>query len=65
MPNMKVSEFSAYSKSQREIVRQADILWWAIKKFYKPYGELSEVRLYLDDGDFSVAITCEDEPDED
>ena len=64
MPNMKVSEFSAYSKDERSIVRESDALWWHIKKRYKPYGELLEVRLYLDDGDFCVGITCEDEPDE-
>ena len=61
---MKVSEFTAYSKPKREIIRQADILWWAIKKLYKPYGELNKVELFVDDGDFTVKIFCSEEPDE-
>lgn len=62
---MKTSEIKVHNKEEREIIRQADSLWWSVKRMYKKYGDLERIELYLDDnGDFSIKILCGEEPEE-
>lgn len=62
---MKTSEIKVYNQNERQVIREADSLWWNVKRMYKKYGDLERIELYLDDnGDFSIKILCGEESEE-
>lgn len=63
---MRTSEIKVHNQAERQVIREADSLWWNVKRMYKQFGDLERIELFLDEDskDFTIKIICGEESEE-